>query len=725
MLVWVRVVFCQLERNLWTPMKTTSKHLHWSFSAIISQCHLHALTLAVVFGLAGIPSLAAADAVTSTNSSTRALLALSVEDLMNIMVTSVSKKAERLTGTPAAIAVISQEDIRRSGVTTIPDALRLAPGVQVARVDAHQWAVSVRGFNDTFAQKLLVMMDGRSVYTPLFSGVLWQAQDTMLEDVDRIEVIRGPGGTVWGANAVNGVISIVSKSAEETQGLLMSGGGGSSQTGLAAVRYGEKLGENTFMRVYGKYADWDDFPLVDGGDNNDAWWRSQGGFRLDHKPSVANAFTLQGDLYYLDADTSVPQVQPVPPANTSLDTQWQQQGGNLLGRWTHTVSDSSELSIQTFYDYTEINYALLDQRLHTIDLDIRHRFNLGSRQEVVWGGGYRLNSSQVNSSSVAAFDNPERNDQLFNVFAQDEIALVPERLRLTLGSKLEHNDYTGFEYEPTARLSWTPHEKHTLWAAVSRAVRTPSQFETDAHVNLSALPPNPMMPLPSLIVIAGNAEFESEKLIAYELGYRVQPHEKLSVDVAGFVNSYDDLRGTSDRIDLSTAPFGYAQVVSDFVNNTRGQVYGGELSVTWQTTDWWRLYASYSLTEADLTSPANAITGEPKDANAAISSPKHQFSARSSMALGRDVDLDLWFRWVDQIDSSGVVVPGAIQPSESVPGYATLDARVAWRPIKNLELSIVGQNLVESSHREFNPTFINTKFAEVPRSVFGKVTWSF
>jgi len=670
-------------------------------------------------------SLAAAATVTSTNSPTRALLALSVEDLMNVMVTSVSKKAERLTGTPAAIAVITQEDIRRSGVTTIPDALRLAPGVQVARVDAHQWAVSVRGFNDTFAQKLLVMMDGRSVYTPLFSGVLWQAQDTMLEDVDRIEVIRGPGGTVWGANAVNGVISVVSKSAEETQGLLMSGGGGSSQTGLAAVRYGEKLGENTFMRVYGKYADWDDFPLVSGGDNNDAWWRSQGGFRLDHKPSAANAFTLQGDLYYLDADTSVPQVQPVPPANTSLDAAWQQQGGNLLGRWTHTVSDSSELSIQTYYDYTEINYALLDQRLHTVDLDVRHRFNLGSRQEVVWGGGYRLNSSRVNSSSVAAFDNPERNDQLVNVFAQDEITLVPERLRLTVGSKLEHNDYTGFEYEPSARFSWTLHEKHTLWAAVSRAVRTPSQFETDARVNLSALPPNPMMPLPSLIVISGTGEFESEKLIAYELGYRVQPHEKLSLDVAGFVNVYDDLRGTSDRIDLSTAPFGYAQVVSDFVNNTRGQVYGGELSVTWQATDWWRLYASYSLTEAALTSPANAITGAPKDANAAISSPKHQFSARSSMALGHEVDFDLWFRWVDQIDSSGVVVPGAIQPSESVPGYVTLDARVAWRPIKRLELSIVGQNLVESSHREFNPTFINTKFAEVPRSVFGKVTWSF
>jgi len=690
-------------------------------------------TLVVAFGLAGgfagvawggNDATKIGSGEGETNTAARALLKLSVEDLMNITVTSVSKKAEKLSTTPAAIAVISQDDIRHAGVTTIPDALRLVPGVQVGRVDSHQWAVGVRGFNDTISQKLLVLMDGRSVYTPLFSGVLWQSQDTMLEDLDRIEVIRGPGGTVWGANAVNGVISMVSKPAKETQGLLVSGGGGSSQQALTAARYGGRLDDHTFYRVYGKYAIWDDFPLVGGGRNNDGWWRAQSGFRLDHEASDANLFTLQGDYYASIADGSAPLIQPVPPSNNSLDTQWEQQGGNLLGRWTHTISAESEFSLQAYYDYTDWNYAQLQHQLHTIDLDSRYRFQLGARQEIVCGGGYRVNAAHTTPSAVASFNEQRRSDQLFNVFVQDEITLVPERLRFTMGSKVEHNDFTGFEYEPSGRLSWTPHDRHTFWASVSRAVRTPSQFESDARVNLSALPANPPFnPLPTLVVVAGSPAFESETLVAYELGYRVQPHENLSFDLTGFLNSYDNLRGTSERTDFSTAPSGYVTVVSDLVNNRSGDIYGGELAVTWQLADWWRLYGSYTLTKTDLKAPPNALTGAPTSFDE--SSPQHQFSLRSSMALGRDVDLDASFRWVDHIVSSGAQNPGLVQPSSTIPSYATVDVRLAWRPVRNLEFSIVGQNLFEPRHREFNPTFISTKYAEVPRSVFGKLTWSF
>ena len=683
----------------------------------------NAITTAVAVGLASYAG-ATFGADGGTNLETATLLKLmSVEDLMNVSVTSVSKKSEKLGGTPAAIAVISQDDIRLSGVTTIPGALRMAPGVQVSRVDSHQWAVGVRGFNDTFAQKLLVLMDGRSIYTPLFSGVHWQAQDAILDDLDRIEVIRGPGASVWGANAVNGVISIVSKPAKETQGLLLSGGGGSSQLGLASARYGGELGENTHYRVYGKYSVWDDFPMVGGGRNNDAWWRAQSGFRLDHEPSDANLFTVQGDFYSLSSDTTVPQVQPVPPVNSSLVSTWDQQGANFLARWTHTVSENSDFSIQAYHDYTDLDTELLDQRLNTFDLDARHRFALGSRQEVVWGGGYRLNSSRVGGSSLVSFSRRNRNDQLANAFLQDELTIVPEHLRLTLGSKVEHNDYTGVEVEPSARISWTPHERHTVWAAVSRAVRTPSQIEADSRINLSALPPNPLNPLPSVIAIVGNEEFDSEKLIAYELGYRFQPQEKLSLDLAGFVNSYDELRGTTERLDFSTASVGYVGVLSDFANNVEGTTYGGELAVTWQVANWWRLYGSYSLAESDLKAPPNLLTGEPTEPP--VSNPRHQVSLRSSMAFGRDVDFDMWWRWVDEIPNSGIVVPGVAQPSQSIPSYATLDVRLAWRPGKNLEFSVVGQNLLESSHREFNPTFVSTTYAEVPRSVFGKLTWRF
>ena len=655
---------------------------------------------------------------------------LSLEQLGSIKITSVSKKSEPLAAAPAAVSVITGDDIRRSGALSLPEALRLAPGMSIAKVGSQEWAVSARGFNDTFAQKLLVLMDGRSIYTPLFSGTFWQAQDTMLEDLERIEVVRGPGGTVWGANAVNGVINIVSKPARETQGLLLSGGGGSQHTALAGVRYGVQLGTNTYFRLYGKYDDWNHSQLVEGGDAFDAWWKAQGGFRLDWEPTSADRFTLQGDLFSLRADTQIPQIVlpifSVPAPSTGYNynrrATWNQNGGNVLGRWTHQFSEDSDLSLQTYYDRGRFAFPIIEETRDTFDLDLRHRFQMGQHQEIVWGGGYRVSRSRISDSPSLNLNRDLRSDQIFNAFVQDEIKLVPERLRWTLGTKIEHNDYTGFELEPGTRLAWTPNDKQTVWASVARAVRTPSQFEHDASVNLAVLPANPpTSPFPTLVSIVGNPDFKSETLTAYELGYRIQAHRRFTLDLAGFVNDYDHLRGTQQQINAAAAP-NYLQAQSVFNNGARGLTYGGELAATWQTLDWWRLHGQVSVIQMNLRQPPDSLTGEVRDVEG--SSPTYQLSLRSSMELSKSVELDAWARYVDRLRGAGALVPGQALAGSRIPGYATFDLRLAWRPLKNLELSVVGQNL-GGSHREFNPTFSSSQFTEVSRSVYGKVTWRF
>jgi iron complex outermembrane receptor protein len=645
---------------------------------------------------------------------------LSLEELASIEVTTVSKKAEKLSTVPAAVTVITADEIRRSGVQTLPDALRLAPGTQVARVDASHWAVSIRGFNDTFAQKLLVLIDGRSVYTPLFSGTMWQAQDVILEDLSRIEVVRGPGGSVWGANAVNGVVNIVTKSARETQGLLLTGGGGSQHQGLAGVRYGVQLGENTFLRLYGKYDDWDNSRQTTGAPADDAWWKAQGGFRLDWEPTEADRFTLQGDLVGLDGDLSVPQVSLTPPYNSATVMSGGLRDGNVLGRWTHQFSEDSELAVQSYYEYSHVDHPLVAEKRDTGDFDVRHRLRLGEVHDFVWGGGYRVNQSEFRGSPEFTFSRAARADQVANFFVQDELTLVPERLHLTLGSKVEKNDYTGLEYEPSARLAWTPDARQTVWASVARAVRTPSQIERDAHINLAVVPPIPPAPA-TLISVQGNSGFDREELIATELGYRVQAHPRWIVDVAGFVNCYDELRGPNWQLDASQLP-AYAQMVSIVDNGARGTTYGTELSTTWQATDWWRLQALFTFLGADLHVPLNTVTGQP--AQSGFASPRYQASLRSGFDLGRHVEFDAWVRFVDEVQGAGAPQPGVPADSGTIPSYVTFDLRLAWRPKSSVEFSLVGQNLA-GPHLEFAPTFVSTQRIEVPRSVFVQLSLRF
>jgi iron complex outermembrane receptor protein len=660
------------------------------------QCGLRPFLLAAV-ALAFRTPVGAQEAYRSPSE----LKKLSVEELLDVDVTSVSKYPEKLSEAAAAVAVLTQDDIHSSGVTSIPDALRLVPGLDVARVDAHTWAISSRGFNDVFANKLLVLIDGRSVYTPLFSGVFWEVQDTLLEDIDRIEVVRGPGATLWGANAVNGVINIITKSARDTQGLLLSGGGGSEDLGLAGVRYGVKIDENTFLRVYAKYFDRDASVLPNDTAAHDAWDMFRGGFRLDSEPTKENSFTFQGDIYTGNQDENYLVPTTTFPFATSIKSTDTVSGGNLLGRWAHSFSADSQLTVQAYYDRTERDSPIFSEDRDTGDIDLQHRFAWGDRQDVVWGLGFRSTHDDVKNSLNVSLLPDHRTLNLYSAFAQDEISIVPERLRLTLGSKFEHNDFTGFEIQPSARVLWTPGYSQTFWASVSRAVRTPSRAESDIRLN-----PAPPVPLPpGSITILGNPDMVSEKLIAYEFGYRVQPINQLKLDLTAFYNDYDDLRTLEPTTPGPVSP-------SRVANKLFGESYGTEVSATAQLTKRWRLQGSYSYLEVQLHRKAGSLDTTTEKATEG-SSPRNQFFVRSLFDLGWNIEFDSTLRYVD------------VLPAPKIPSYLTLDLRLAWSPRQNLEFAVVGQNLLDDRHPEFAPTFVGTQKTEVERSVYGTVLWRF
>jgi iron complex outermembrane receptor protein len=626
---------------------------------------------------------------------------LSVEELVDIDVTSVSKYPEKFSEAAAAVAVLTSEDIDRSGVTSIPEALRLVPGLDVARVDAHTWAISSRGFNDIFANKLLVMIDGRTVYTPLFSGVFWEVQDTLLADIDRIEVVRGPGATLWGANAVNGVINIITKSAADTQGLLISGGGGTEDLGFTNVRYGGKIGDDAFFRVYAKYFNHDSSVFSNDQDSHDSWDQYRSGFRLDWLPSHENAYTVQGDIYSGQEDEKYTAPTATFPFATRISSTDNVAGGNLLGRWSHNFDTESVLTFQTYYDRTVRNSPIFGENRDTGDVDLQDRFTLGDIQKIIWGVGYRATHASVKNSLNVSLLPSDRTLSLYSAFIEDEITIVPERVRLTLGSKFEHNDFTGFEIQPSARALWTPGHSQTIWGSISRAVRTPSEAESDIRLN-----PAPPVPIPpGLLTIFGNSEMASEKLMAYELGYRIQPIEQVKLDLTTFYNVYDDLRSLEPLFPGPVSP-------SRVRNKLFGETYGVEATGTAQVTGRWRVQASYSNLESEFhreRSSRDTTTEKTLE----DSSPQNQFFLRSLFDVGWNIQFDSTLRYVDSL------------PAPRIPSYVTMDVRVAWKPRKDLELSIVGQNLFDDRHPEFAPTFVGTQKTEVQRSVYGMVVWRY
>jgi iron complex outermembrane receptor protein len=613
-------------------------------------------------------------AQTNDSISPAALKKLSLEELLQQDVSIVTRTPEKLSESASAVQVITGEDIRRSGATSIPEALRLAPNLQVAQVDSHQWAIDSRGFNNTLANKLLVMIDGRSVYTPLFAGVFWDVQNVLLADVDRIEVVSGPGASLWGANAVNGVINIVTKNARATQGALVEGGAGSMLQDYGAIRYGGSAGSNFFYRVYGLRFDRNSSVMANGRDATNEWNITQGGMRADWFLHENNTLTFQGDVYAGEIENGA--------RNIIVD------GQNFLTRWTHLISDESQFTAQAYFDRTwRRNTSQSSEDLRTYDLDLQHHFTIGERQHVTWGGGYRLMQDDVGNSAALAFVPGRKDLQLFSAFLQDEIALVPDRLKLTVGSKVEHNDFTGFEFEPSGRLAWKIDEHQMLWSAISRAVRSPSRI--DADLRFPGSPP---------FVLVGNSDFKSEELLAFELGHRIRPHRRLTLSLATYYNLYDNIRSLEP---IATNSY-------SIQNKNRAESWGFEFSGTHQLTEWLRFRGGYTYLSRHVRREEGGL-----DLNRGRSEgndPKHQVLLQSMLNLRYGFEFDVTGRYV------------AALPAPRVPAYFTFDARLGWRPNDRWELSILGQNLWDNQHPEFGAAGARH---EIPRSVFGKVTCRF
>ncbi|NEV62440.1 TonB-dependent receptor plug domain-containing protein [Thiorhodococcus minor] len=615
---------------------------------------------------------------------------LSLEELADLEVSIVSRRPERLADSAAAVYVLTAEDIRRSGYTSIPELLRLVPGFAVARIDTAEWAIGTRGFNGRFANKLLVMIDGRSVYTPLFSGVFWEAFDTLLEDIERIEVIRGPGASSWGSNAVNGVVNIITKRASETQGGLVSGTWGDRQHG-GAVRYGTSAGERGAMRIWAKYHESLPEPAIGSQDGDDDLTRSRAGFRGDWDLTPVDSLSAQGDLQSTDSD------------DPTLD------GGDVMLQWDHVrpsgATDSLRLSYERGRLETGAGSELISEDLDTIDTEYRHRFVPWDRHDLNWGLGYRWYRSRIQGSALNGADPANRVFDLFSTFVQDEITLLDARWYLTLGAKIEHNDFTGWEIQPSVRLRWTPQPSTTLWGAISRAVRTPSRGELDLVGESAELSgESSAYGLPVVYRTTGTSAMESETLIAYEAGYRWRPSAHLGLDVALFYNDYDELRTLElSAIALSTTPYPRWVVSATPDNLLKGQTYGADVVVDWRPTASWKLQAWYSILRMQLQPDARSTD---VDASALAGRyPQQQAGLRAGVDLSQRLALDVYARFVDQL------------PDFDLDAYLALDARLAWRLRPQVTLALVGRNLLDPTHVEYGQGTLSGTPHEIAREV--------
>lgn len=629
----------------------------------------------------------------------------SLEDLMNIQVTSVSKKEEPLSKTGAAIFVITQEDIRRSGATNIPDVLRLAPGVDVARMDANRWAVSIRGFNDQHANKVLVLVDGRSVYNPSFSGVYWDEVDVPLEDIERIEVIRGPGGTVWGANAVNGVINIITTNAAASKGGLLSAGGGTQDHADGLVQYGGQIGQDGSYRVFGRYFDVGNSASPGSQAATDGWMAGHAGFRSDWKLSPRDTLTVQGDFLRTDESQSTTTLffNALSRGAVTFQDPERVTAGNVLARWNHTLANGSEMSLQVYEDYSKrLDGGFLDSE-NTVDLDFQDHLALGSRNDVVWGVGARVTDSAYGPGYAITILPNRRTDSLFSGFVQDQLKLT-DSLSLTVGTKLEHNDFTGFEYEPSAQLVWTLTANQTVWGSASRAIREPSPSDVGVQ-DEETVPAGG-----TLIIIrpAGNPNIKAEDLRDLEGGYRALATKRLSLDVTGFAGFYGHLETAAslapDPIFQQGVP--YLIFPQLLVNGPSARTYGAEFFANLNLTGRWRISPGYSYFHINVNgdSPLNTPPG---------ASPNHQFQVRSLL------DLPHRLEWDNTVGYVSKLLVG------NIPAYARVDSRVGWRVGEFLEFSLVGQNLLTPRHAEFSSGFYTTNYTLVERSVFLKMTWRF
>jgi iron complex outermembrane receptor protein len=636
---------------------------------------------------------------------TAPLARLNLQELGNIEVTAVSKEPETLRRTPASIYVITQEDIRRSGATTLPEVLRMAPGVEVSRIDSDHWSVGIRGFGDQFSKSVLVLIDGRNVYTPLFAGIYWGVQDTLLDDIERIEVIRGPGGTIWGANAVNGVINVITKSSKDTSGVLATAGTGSTDRGIGQLRYGGEFGQAVTYRLYGKALTRQPEFHTDGQAFDD-WRMGQFGFRSDWT-SAGNTVTIQGDTYKGTEGQSVTFGSFAPPSDITSYAPLQVSGGNVVARWRHSLSHESDVQLQAYYDRTSMLGPQLGETRNTVDVDFLHHLGSLPRQNLRWGLGMRRSPSEF-TQTVSTLDlmPHNRTDSIYSAFIQDEIALIRNQVWLTAGMKIEHNNYTGPELQPSARILWTPTPRQSVWAAVTRAVRTPSELE--ASVQLTRfLASSPL----TYLQVVGSSSFQAERVMGYEAGYRISPNDQFFMDVAAFHNRHDDLESFgsgSVAIVRSPAP-AHVLFILPYANGAAGTSDGLELTPDWKPTRWGQLKGSYSYAYIDVQNASGAPDPLKVIALYNGSTPRHQIVVQPQITLPAGWEIDQMYRYASAL------------PARAAAAYVTLDLRIARQFNRHFEVSLVGQNLLQDHHVEFGHD--PGPSVAIERSVFATVRW--
>lgn len=663
------------------------------------------------------------------NGTSDELMDLSLEELLNVEVTSVSRRSQSLSTAAAAVFVVTQQDIRRSGATTIPEALRMVPGINVAQIDGNKWAVSARGANGRFAAKLLVLMDGRTIYTPLFSGVFWDVQDISLETIDRIEVIRGPGATLWGANAVNGIINIITKPAAATQGGYMNAALGSEGGSEASLRFGDSIGADANYRVYAKYHDRIGNQDLAGNPTADDWQSTRLGLRIDRENQVGDSLMFITEIYDGTMGATVFQNSLQPPYQSIADDIEEANGYFAQLAWSHQLQNNSEMTLQVYYDHSQRDGILYDRfTVDTIDLDIQHAFRAGVRHDIVWGLGYRMNDDETVNGSNLSMLPTERTQRWASAFVQDEIALIPENVYLTLGTKIEHNSFSqdGVEFEPNIRLRWDAGESGTAWASVSRAVRLPSRGDLDARLVSAVfpplIPPN-STPVPLAVVLNGNPVAVSEKLMAYEIGYRANAGDNLVVDIAAFFHQHEDERsiaaglpvcmpsGVSPLVDpLCVLTAQYVESPLLLGNSGALDSYGIEAIVDWTPANWWRMQAAMSTLK---TRDKSAPSGSPLPIAIVQESPEFQASLRSMMNFRFDTEFDIWLRNTGSLPSAGIK------------SFFTVDVRLGWSPREELQIAVVGKNLLDDAHQEFISELADIVPVALERRAYIEASWSF
>jgi iron complex outermembrane receptor protein len=627
---------------------------------------------------------------------------MSLEQLLQVKITSVAGIVAPFFASPAAVTVMSGEDLRRDGFQSIPESFRAVPGMQVGRVESHTWAISVRGFNSGFAEKLLVLMDGRTVYDPLFNGVFWDVQDVNLEDLDRIEVIRGPGATLWGANAVNGVINITTKSAKQTQGLYLTTAGGSEERDMATVRYGGRIGDHTYYRVWGKRLDEGSFVEAGtGADQHDDWNMSRGGLRFDIDASPRTTLSFDTEIYdsnHLGTSAALP-VPGLSLVYQKAPLVGRARGGHLLFRLNDGAGAPSGWDVTAYFDRNQrFAKTLADTTVNTSEVDVRRHFDFDRHNGVLVGLAWRRVSDDVQPGPIFVFNPPMRTYTTASGFVQDTVQL-PAGLSLMVGSKFERNDFTGFEAQPSARLAWTPTDRHTVWGAVSRPVRTPSRGGQDYEVTLGYVDLGLVQGLPPIgltvpIKLYGNRDARSEKLTAYELGYRTRVGERLAFDVAGYVHQYSDLVTT------------YLNMFGKLQNLASGRGRGVEVAATLRASSAVRLDAGYTYTSLDLNQ---------KNVQLALLDAPHKADLRAHVDVTPDVEVN-----------GGLYYTGAltypITSTVVIKRYTRADLGVTWRPVSRLEVAVWGQDLLQPHHAEF-PPLLPQPPTEVQRGVYGQITY--